>query len=1081
MAIRIPTIERQASIPGETYAPRQAPERAGAGAGQLADAAFSFAKQADAISDRIRQEQDIADVGRAVADARVHFIKVGRDLEASAPADGTGHEQRVQEAFDAWTGERLAQVSPTARPYLQTRLEGLRAGLIGRALEFQTALRVGARVRNFEETINGNLGAVYQDGRQYEAAIGDLTGQITATQDLPEYKKAELIQKMRERAAVALLNGMIDRKEFDVAKRRIDAGEFNAALGPEKLNMLRDQWQRGVDRARHEAEAAAARAKAAQAKEFRRKYADDLAAADALGTGAGQGGSFLVSDDQLRAVFDDRADELIEARADRVATYNINRQVAGMTRDQMDEVLREAAPAAGPGMAGRLKNWTRTVRAVTARRDELNKTEFDDVKRKLENDYAAAELTGQGAGEGGAWQVSDETLQRVLGDKQAADIIAARDEMKRFNQLGRDAAGMEPSDRAALARITAPEQGRGDFAGALKRYKNFLGVLDGLNRADATDAARAATAVDRANEAQARDEAQQRRQETDRRVADDLASFQRRGTGAGQNGERLVTYQDLVDVYGPATADKLEEEYRSQAEATANIRDLARTGAAGDQARLNARVPAGPGYAQRAAAEDRLVAAIADKRRALADDPAGWVIANVPEIASAFNAAIRPDGTIDEDLRASATQALLDEQERQGVPRPQQALLGKARAAAEVERLGGLDVDRRATELGTTLPRIYGASWPNVFAELQRAGLSGAEIAIPLVQDPKARVELTAALARPHAELLKAAGPDAKKDLDKDLPVLLDGLRRSLGRATDGSARYSGIATAVEKLALRYAGAGMSTSEAARKAYDEIVGQRYEFAPMSDGSYRVPRRPDLTPASTKVAVEFALSEMRPTDLADVAASRPGTKAGDDNAKLLDTLRRGGFVLTNNANDTGVLVLDRSGVPVETAKGKPLEILFSDVAGLNQLKDARDDLERAKARAEQDAAAARSRDMAAAALQREIDAARALAARQDEMGFARSFREVMTRPADPSKPWLDVNIDLLDIASRWLNLRDIYGLEPDEQKRALERIRQKDPQRARMLQERIDPAGARAAPLTDPPREPPLAQRLGGPR
>jgi len=1059
MAIRIPTIERQASIPGETYAPRQAPERAGAGAGQLADAAFSFARQADAISDRIRQEQDIADVGRAMADGRVHFIKVARDLEASAPADGTGHEQRVQQAFDAWTGERLAQVSPTARPYLQTRLEALRAGLIGRALEFQTALRVGARVRGFEETINGNLSAVYQDGRQYEAAIGDLTGQITATQDLPEYKKTELIQKMRERAAVALLNGMIDRKEFDAAKRRIDAGEFNAALGPEKLNTLRDQWQRGVDRARHEAEVAAARAKAAQAKEFRRKYADDLAAADALGTGAGQGGGFLVSDDQLRAVFDDRADELIEARSDRIATYNINRQVAGMTRDQMDEVLREAAPAAGPGMAGRLKNWTRTVRAVTARRDELNKTEFDDVKRKLENDYAAAELTGQGAGEGGAWQVSDETLQRVLGDKQAADIIAARDEMKRFNQLGRDAAAMEPSERAELARITAPEQGRGDFAGALKRYKNFLGVLDGLNRADA----------------------QQRRHETDRRVADDLASFQRRGTGAGQNGERLVTYQDLVDVYGPATADKLEEEYRSQAEATANIRDLARTGAAGDQARLNARVPAGPGYAQRAAAEDRLVAAIADKRRALADDPAGWVIANVPEIASAFSAAIRPDGTIDEDLRASATQALLDEQERQGVPRAQQALLGKARAAAEVERLGGLDVDRRATELGATLPRFYGASWPAVFGELQRAGLSGAEIAIPLVQDPKARVELTAALARPHAELLKAAGADAKKDLDKDLPVLLDNLRRSLGRATDGSARYSGIATAVEKLALRYAGAGMSTSEAARKAYDEIVGQRYEFAPMSEGSYRVPRRPDLTPASTKVAVEFALSEMRPTDLADVAASRPGTKAGDDNAKLLDTLRRGGFVLTNNANDTGVLVLDRSGVPVETAKGKPLEILFSDVAGLNQLKDARDDLERAKARAEQDAAAARSRDMAAAALQREIDAARALAARQDEIGFARSFREVMTRPAEPSKPWLDVNIDLLDIASRWLNLRDIYGLEPDEQKRALERIRQKDPQRARMLQERIDPAGARAAPLTDEARPAPATQRPGGPR
>ena len=75
MALRIPVIDRQVSIPGDAGQPRVAPQQAGALAGQVSDAAFGLARQADQLDDRIRAQRDVVDISRAVADARLHWVR----------------------------------------------------------------------------------------------------------------------------------------------------------------------------------------------------------------------------------------------------------------------------------------------------------------------------------------------------------------------------------------------------------------------------------------------------------------------------------------------------------------------------------------------------------------------------------------------------------------------------------------------------------------------------------------------------------------------------------------------------------------------------------------------------------------------------------------------------------------------------------------------------------------------------------------------------------------------------------------------------------------------------------------------
>lgn len=680
MAIRIPVIDRQVSIPGEIPQPRQSLERAGAGAGQVADAAFGFARQAIAMDEKIREQRDIIDVSRALADARLHWVRRSQELEAAAPADGAGYEQQFTQEFSDYQKQALERLSPTARPFFQTRIEGLQSQLLGRAMEFERGKRVAAQVNAFVDTQNKSLAAVYQDAGQFEPVIGDLTATIKANAYLPSDKKEELLRTLQGDAAVALLSGLIDRDQLNDAKRRLSSGEFNLALGPRGLNAFSDQLQRAFDR--REARAAAAeRSRLAQlAVTVRSGIRDDMAAADARGAGAGRGGAWLVSEEQIRAVLQpEQADQVIDQRDAAVELHNARLQLRTATPEEAVALLQAAQPKEGPG-----------------------------------------------------------------------------------------------------------------YAKAQRRYNAFL-----------------------------------------------------------------------------------------------------------------------------SAARERVTQ--------LGNSPGDYAVMNDPGVAAAFARAEQ-----DPQQSEAAARLTLHVQERLGVPVEAREVLGASRAKQLAARLAAVSPDDAVKALDRDgLPRQFGESWPIVYAELQRAGLSGAVIALPLVSDPVAKTVLATAARTPLAELKKAATPEIEKDLNKALDSALVPLRRSLARAPDGTQRGNDLRDAIAKMSLIYVQGGQSPQDAVKLAYDQVVGRNYEFD--SDDGFRV-RKP-FTVADARKAVDVMLQQLNADSLQTPPPS-PGALGALPDAErrraLLNVLRNGGVTLATNETDNGLVLLDRTGTPVKDKDGRRLELLNANI-------------------------------------------------------------------------------------------------------------------------------------------------------
>lgn len=770
MALRIPVLDRQVSIPGDAGQQRVAPQAAGALAGQVADASFALARQADQLEDRIQQQRDVVATSKAVADARLFWVRRTAEMEAAAPVDGTGHEQRLTQEFQDYQARALQALSPTARPAFAARIETLQASLLGRALEFERGKRIAATVNAFSDTANTALAAVYQDAQQFEPVIGDLTGMVRANAYLPADKKDELLRGMQQQAAVSLVSGMIDRGDLDAARARLGSGELNMALGPRGLNQLNDQLQRAFDRREAQAAAAERSRLAKLAVTVRAGILDDLAAAKARGSGAGKGGAWLVAEEQIRAIYDpDQAEQVIE-------------------------------------------------------------------QRNAATDLHAARLAVRTA--------SPEALQQLLQAQQPAD---------------------------------------------------------------------------------------------------------------------------------------------------------------------------GPGFAKGVRRQRALLQAVQERAVGLQTSPGDYVAEADAAVGAAFERG---------ELR-DAARLSVELQRRMGVPDDRVEALGRSRAARLAAQINAGTADDALAALGRDgLPTRFGEHWPRVYAELQRAGLAGAVIALPLVTDAVAASELAIAVRTPAADLKKSVPPDIDKDINKALDEYLVPLRRSLGRAPDGATRHNDLRDAMHRLALRYAGQGQDAQTAAQTAYDHIIGNNYDF----DGTDHFRVRKPSTAADMRQAVGVLLELTHAEQLQTPPPSGDAEgRLGDAErrAALLRRLRAGEFVLITNENDSGVVLASRVGTPLLDHRGQRIEVATRNIPMLLEagrvarqaLAAERDKQAVAAEQQADDVIATRIRDAATAAIG-------AVTSRPSKP-FGERFRDAMTAPstrAAPAQP-LTGNIDLLDLIRRAITSDD----------------------------------------------------------
>jgi soluble lytic murein transglycosylase-like protein len=430
---------------------------------------------------------------------------------------------------------------------------------------------------------------------------------------------------------------------------------------------------------------------------------------------------------------------------------------------------------------------------------------------------------------------------------------------------------------------------------------------------------------------------------------------------AAQGHERAALAQEVRDLGaayqgGQTTAEIPEARIREvlppeQAQRSIDELQLARaTGQAvqavaaaspAEEAEMRARL-AGDGAATYMAGErqqnvQRFDRAIAEKRRALASDPHAYAMAADPQLRALAEA--------EAPVQQLAT-ASIEAQRRMGVPEGKLRILSNASVErmAETLRITGPETADLAPRLAA-LAQEFGPLWGRAYGELVQHGkvpwpvqaLAG----MTLPQQAEGRAVLQSTL-----KLIAERGPEA---LDKLIPkanrlVLPDAVADAMkpfAQATryhpGGNALEATMRAAVETLAKGYASNLVPAADAAKRAYNDVIGARWDTAG-DDGSGWFENGPTLlVPKGEAGRIETALDQVRgaikPADLAPLADPlNPGATEQQLRDATLKAAQRGIWI--NNADASGAVLKGRTPggqiIDILDSEGRPIEVRFGEL-------------------------------------------------------------------------------------------------------------------------------------------------------
>lgn len=361
---------------------------------------------------------------------------------------------------------------------------------------------------------------------------------------------------------------------------------------------------------------------------------------------------------------------------------------------------------------------------------------------------------------------------------------------------------------------------------------------------------------------------------------------------------------------------------------------------AAKQAELQAKIQDGnaPDYRNQLAIYGAFGKAVAARGKALANDPAQFVLTNNEHIAQG----------VDWNNPASVRgydQSMLSEQARLGVPAAQQTVLTKNQAQEITQKI--MSADPATADTGMQLRQLaqeHGQYMPQVWGSLVKAGLSPQWQLLGRIDNPVYRSDYQRALQeigkRGQDKFEAAITPDRLSDIKANLP---DTMRDFVSSAavpglTANGDLVSTVLSGMDTLAKYYALQGFSGTQALQRARSAILGS-YSFIPNpNDGSVTMRVPSDLG----GVAQDYAAQQQAQLQ-ATALQPMPGVQASADNPRGLTYLQaqeaareaaQSGVWVT--APDDAGLVLNRrmSGglgyTPVRRTDGGMVEIRFDDV-------------------------------------------------------------------------------------------------------------------------------------------------------
>lgn len=237
------TVEQ--SLPAARIGARSTPADFGAAVGdalaQGGNVAGNFA---------IQQQRATADAeaAKTMSQARLDWNQRMNDLQNQAGPGAPGFTQSFESQFDAYANTALEQAaSPQARKFLQDRMTELRTSLGVQANNFENRAKTEYQFQTIKDAGQNVQRLVYSDPSQFVEALGEHFGMVDAMPNLTAEAKAKYKSNFQDEVSLSAETGEMQRDPVGYMERRglMALRGRNAVAGPrvkiDPANLTADQ------------------------------------------------------------------------------------------------------------------------------------------------------------------------------------------------------------------------------------------------------------------------------------------------------------------------------------------------------------------------------------------------------------------------------------------------------------------------------------------------------------------------------------------------------------------------------------------------------------------------------------------------------------------------------------------------------------------------------------------------------------------------------------------------------------------------------------------------------------------------
>lgn len=379
---------------------------------------------------------------------------------------------------------------------------------------------------------------------------------------------------------------------------------------------------------------------------------------------------------------------------------------------------------------------------------------------------------------------------------------------------------------------------------------------------------------------------------------------------------------EFITAYGPENGSRLHNEFLGWQDIGETLSMVPMMSPEKVRRKLDdlnpANRPAGEGFAAESAQFAFIVNQVKAMEKRKQADPIKYIMQHDEEYRELFEKAQSDGLPMD-----SYVKAVMAEQERLGVIEPK--LVPDNVAENIVSRFESIDQGgEMPAQVVEDLSQRWGKHWPALFRQISK-DMPEAALVVASGIPKQAAILLSQNASVDDASLKGALEGTTARDIDEQITEDMVEFNQTMHGSIGKKSTASIIAHQTKRLAYLYAKSGASPEDAATRAYNEVVGDKYHFR----GTYRVPKDPQYDIDIIEDSAQLAIEGM---DLSNIAVRMPQGFESVPKEFLSEftanAIRRNAEWVTNE-DETG-LILSFNGGALTRSDGSRIEVLFEDL-------------------------------------------------------------------------------------------------------------------------------------------------------